>query len=157
MSNKKDRPKLDLERDKLRQYIFDKLNKVEEEFNPEEETPESLVENVQPASLEDELRTMRDEINSLRQFIASTSNTTMAEVAQQKMDRYVDTIQKYTEVEMHLDEDIFGSDDVVTKAQLVSNNNDLFTRLQKSLEKYQNLAEQQIEPHASCVKDHPKR
>ena len=133
MSNKKDRPKLDLERDKLRQYIFDKLNKVEEEFKPEEETPESLVENVQPASLEDELKSMREEINSLRQFIASTSNTAMAEVAQQKMDRYVDTIQKYTGVEMPLDEDIFGSDDVVTKAQLASNNNDLFTRLQKSL------------------------
>ena len=133
MSNKKDRPKLDLERDKLRQYIFDKLNKVEEEFKPEEGTPENLVENVQPASLEDELKAMREEINSLRQFIASTSNTAMAEVAQQKMDRYVDTIQKYTGVEMPLDEDIFGSDDVVTKAQLASNNNDLFARLQKSL------------------------
>lgn len=134
MSNKKDRPKLDLERDKLRQYIFDKLNKVEEEFKPEgEESPESLVENVQPASLEDELKAMREEINSLRQFIASTSNTAMAEVAQQKMDRYVDTIQKYTGVEMPLDEDIFGSDDIVTKAQLASNNNDLFARLQKSL------------------------
>ena len=135
MSNKKDRSKLDLERDKLRQYIFEKLNKVEEEFKPEQEksAPEPIQENVQPASLEDELKLMRDEINSLRQFIASTSNTAMAEMAQEKMDRYVSTIQKYTGVEIPLDEDIFGSDDVVTKAQLASNNNELFTRLQKSL------------------------
>lgn len=135
MSNKKDRSKLDLERDKLRQYIFEKLNKVEEEFKPQEEqtAPEVIQENVQPASLEDELKLMRDEINSLRQFIASTSNTAMAEMAQEKMDRYVSTIQKYTGVEVPLDEDIFGSDDVVTKAQLASSNNELFTRLQKSL------------------------